>query len=412
MKIHKILASASLALALSPSLPAKGSKTNTSRKVPANQLNAAPFRFNGVILTDDARGSGFAAWDRKTVFSAAHVVFGETDWVDAPLWFPKLNQQAVQEKNGIRTRGYFRWNNYAELATATDARVPSDFSRDVIIAYSMKNLSKGPVAKLNLNGVRDLRSGSQTMITGYPAVNAYRERLISGFFLHQTRPERISFEPFAGDALQARLITTGPGNSGGPVWTGSLNSGWKASGVLVGGLPSETVVYGFSSRMKNLLDAADRVVHAEKIGGLYAGGVDASSLVFTFKKKTKLPDAASKFTRFTTSVGAFDVTAKAKSVKLSLRITTKHRGDLQVILTSPEGYSALVHNEGGADGNNLIINRMDLSEAFSDALITGPWSVQVMDRLKGDIATFHSYQLELSAEGEGDSGGVTTTTTL
>lgn len=384
------------------------SKTNTSQKVPASRLQKAPYRFNGVILTESARGSGFCAKNKRIYFSAAHVVFGETEWVAPPKWYPGVHRESLRRKDGMRTRGYLHWNQYADLATSEDARTPSDFSRDVIVGYSFRKLIQGKPAPINLNGVGDLRRGSKVMITGYPAQDAYKELLISGYFLHRTRPERISFKNFAGDALQATLITTGPGNSGGPVWT-KRRGRWQASGVLVGGLPSETIVYGFSSKMGKLIAAAENVVDGKNPGSLYGTGVSGSSVFFETKVNQKLPDGLHKWQRFKTSVKAFDVNGTATKVGLSLNIRTKHRGDLQVVLQSPDGQLALVHNEGGADKNHLVIQNMDLTEFFEDPPANGPWSVLVQDRLKGDIATFRSYRLELAGtveeSGSGDDGG-------
>lgn len=380
-------------------------KTNTSQKVPVKLLNKAPFRHNGVVLTQNARGSGFCAWNKQVYFSAAHVVFGETDWVAPPVWGLGVHRQNIRRKDVVRTRGYFHWNQYADLATSLDSRKPSAFSKDVIIGYSFRDLAKGKPAVLNLNGVADLKRGTKSMITGYPAVNAYEEIEISGFFMHRTRPQSIRFNNYSGDALEATLITTGPGNSGGPIWTRNSRGRWEAAGILVGGLPSETVVYGFSPKLNKLLGAAGNLVEKTDPGSLYASGVGASSLFFTKRVNKDIPDGLHKWQRFTTSVKAFDVTATATKVSISLDIRTKHRGDLQVALQAPDGQGVILHNEGGAGRKNLVIRDADVSEFFDGSPANGPWSVLVQDRLKGDIATFRQYRLELSTAGSGGGGG-------
>ena len=125
----------------------------------------------------------------------------------------------------------------------------------------------------------------------------------------------------------------------------------------------------------------------------------------------KLPDGATQWTNFRVGVKAFERDSITSIVRLSLDIRTKHRGDLQVMLTGPDGAEALIHNEGGAGKDNLIIKDMDLSEAFAEVDPNGTWILRVQDRLKGDVCTLRSFRLEIGVEdptfdGSGDGGTV------
>ena len=68
------------------------------------------------------------------------------------------------------------------------------------------------------------------------------------------------------------------------------------------------------------------------------------------------------------------------------------------MLAGPGGYQAMVHNEEGAGGNNLNLTDADFSTNFTGITANGEWQVRVQDRLKGDIATFKSFVLEIATE--------------
>ena len=119
---------------------------------------------------------------------------------------------------------------------------------------------KGTPAKINLEGTKDLKRNIKTLITGYPAEKDYTETELSGYFLHKTGPTVAPYQSYEGNALTTTLVSTGPGNSGGPVWTKNAKGKWIASGVLVGGLPSESVVYTFSKDINDLFKAVAPVI--------------------------------------------------------------------------------------------------------------------------------------------------------
>ena len=52
-------------------------KTVFPVKIDPATVDQEPYRFNGVVLTAGARGSGFCAWNKRAFFSAAHVVIDE-----------------------------------------------------------------------------------------------------------------------------------------------------------------------------------------------------------------------------------------------------------------------------------------------------------------------------------------------
>jgi hypothetical protein len=404
MKILKIPAVGSLFLASVVTLEA-APKTANPEKVPQALLGAEPYRFNGVVTTTVARGSGFCAWNRRTFFSAAHVVFDDESltWQDPPKWYPQAHSEKLSAKKAIRSRGFFRWTDYAQIAEEQQTITDKAFGRDFIVGFAFKDLIKGTPAKLNLSGIADLRKPIRSMITGYPAENSYLAEDISGYFMHRTGPTMNVYKPFWGNALQTTLITTGPGNSGGPIWTKNTANGWSAAGVLVGGMPSETIVYAFSPVVNTMLAAVSPVVAPGLPQSTRVNGVSETSRFFSSNRVVKLPDGLHRWTNYPLPVSGFGKDEKTKSVKISLNVKTAHRGDLQIVLTAPGGYEALIHNEEGADGRNLVISRMDVSEQFSGIEPEGRWFLRFQDRLKGDICTVQSAVLEVATAPSGGS---------
>lgn len=372
------------------------SKTRNPEKVAPALAKKAPYRFNGVVHTESSRGSGFCAWNRKTYFSAAHVVFDTDSWGQPPLWVKDQNSANLVPSNIIQTRGYYRWIDYADLAVSPGS--DSAFRRDVILGYAFQPLIKGTPARINLNGYKDLLKKKRSMITGYPAENAYLEKPIRGYYLHKTGPAVTPYKKDAGKSLSTTLITTGGGNSGGPVWTPGKKNNWLASGILVGGLPSETVVYAFSPDVNSLTRAVSPLLR-NKIGQpLVSNGVTGSSLFFPIHETKKIPDGSQKWTSFRFGVNKFDTAAIVTRVSLSVDIRTKHRGDLQIYLEAPGGYQLLLQNQNGAGKNNFILKDAELTRAFTDIEANGFWYLRVRDTIRGDQATFRSAVLEISTD--------------
>lgn len=399
MNISNLAAVAVLLLTGNLATAAK-SKTTTPVKIRPSQLSEEPFRYNGVVLTSLGNGSGFCAWSSRTFFSAAHVVYQGGQWGAPPIWYPSANSAVLNEKTAIPSRGYYRWADYATLSNLNGA-AQTEFGRDVILAFAFEKLIKGKSATLNLNGIDDLQKTRKTLITGYPADNLYLDSKIEGYFLHKTGPVVTTYERFAGNALATTLVTTGHGNSGGPIWTKNADSNWSAAGVLVGGRPSESIVYAFSKDTNSLLQAVAPVIKSDIGEPVKVGKVSSYSTFFPYNQRTKIPDGLKQWTSFRIPVSTFQRGSTVKSVSLSLTIRTPHRGDLFIILEGPQGLQmtvpyTIIHNEEGAGANNLVITSEDVSGAFTGINPKGNWYLRVQDRLAGDIATLKSITLEIA----------------
>jgi subtilisin-like proprotein convertase family protein/V8-like Glu-specific endopeptidase len=382
-----------------------GSKTTTPVKIDPAEIGENPYRVNGLVISGDSRGSGFCAGHPKTFFTAAHVVYSESaGWNEPPGWVLRANAATLDPTDLVASRGYYRFDRYSELVETKGES--GAFGRDVALAFGFKNFIDGRPARLSQTGSEDLRSNKRKLITGYPAVKDYTGGDTNGFFLHSTGPFRDVFRPASRGSVATTLVSTGPGNSGGPVWTAKQpGAPWVVSGILVGGLPSESEVYTIAPETFILQDLARKVVARKPAIPIPVEGVSASSLFFPYNDSQTLPDGTSRWSRFSVGVFGFGEFSKLTSVRVSLEIKTPHRGDLQVVLVAPGGIATVLHNEQGADRNNLVITDLDVTEAFTDINPKGRWTLRVRDRLKGDIALFKGFRLEIAATPvEEDSG--------
>ena len=387
-------------LALLGSLAAASAqfKTATPQMVAAGQINESPYRHNGLIVSSKLQGSAFHAWHPNTIFTAANAVFRQKDgtWAAPPTWYPQVHADTLDAAKGLQTRGYVYWNDYARFVS--EGLEDAQFSKDIAIAFAFNSLGTGSPAVIDTTGTRKLMSGSPFVLTGYPKKNLYLDEKIPGFFLHRTSPIEAKFRTLSGQALIAPLIATGPRNNGGPVWIRNDSNQLVAAGVLTGGLPSETVVYGFGSELSALLRAVTPIVASPQILTTGVRGVGSTTMFFPYNRRKIIPDGVPRWTSFTIGVGGFDNEAKVKYLTLDVDIRTPHRGDLQVMLTSPEGVNFMVHNEKGANKKHLIIKSRDLTKQFTDVLANGPWTLRVQDRLEGDICEVRSFRVEIGTQ--------------
>jgi Proprotein convertase P-domain/Trypsin-like peptidase domain len=380
-------------------------KTTTPVKIDPGLIDEKPYAVNGLVLTESSRGSGFCGGHPRTFFTAAHVVHdGEGAWAPPPGWMLRANAATLDPDDLIPSRGYYRFDRYAELVETVG--VSRAFGKDVALAFGFQNFINGKPARLSTTGGEDLRSGKRKLITGYPAVKDYTGDDTNGFFMHSTGPFRNVFRNASRGSVSTTLVATGPGNSGGPVWTANQpGAPWIISGILVGGLPSECEVYVISDETFVLQDAVRKVISKTPEIPYPVEGVSASSLFFPYTRSQTLPDGTSRWSTFPVGVFGFGEISKITSVRVSVEIKTSHRGDLQVILVAPGGYSTVLHNEQGADKKNLVITDLDVTEAFTDVNPKGRWAIRVRDRLKGDVAVFKGFRLEIAAQEVEDGGG-------
>lgn len=387
-----------LAGLLLPATAGEAPKTNSSQRLGEESLAQEPYYYNGIVFSGDSRGSGFVAEHPNLFFTAAHVVFGESSWNPPPTWVGGYSDEASPGAElEIPSRGYFRWTQYANIVAEAGPNSRRAFSRDVALAWGLEPFVDGIPASMDFKGVSSLKRPNLSMITGYPAELDYTGET-GGYYLHSTTPDITPFKPAIGPYLYATHISTGPGNSGGPVWVQDAMGNWKAGGVLVSGRPSETGVYAMSGDIKSFLQAADPVLSSPRRSMKFVKGVGASSTLLSMPKPKKIPDGKKSWTRIPLSMLRFPEESTISKVKIELEITTAHRGDLIVALLGPGGVMSILHNGEGAGEADLLFEDYDVSGPFAGGLPNGRWTLLVQDRLKGDPAVVNRFELEIVAE--------------
>ncbi|MEK7953966.1 proprotein convertase P-domain-containing protein [Luteolibacter soli] len=382
-------------------------KTNSSLPIDESLLTERPYNLNGVVYSDDSRGSGVVAQDRHLFLTAGHVLYDDAGsrWSLPPLWFSGVNSEdAPAEESGVQARGFFRWASYAKQVELSGSNSRAAFTRDAALAWSFDLFTEEAPAVVDFKGAVNLRAGIPSMITGYPALIDYTGNE-GNYYLHTTLEEAHPFKSEQGNYLYATHISTGPGNSGGPVWVRDGEGGWKVGALLVSGRPSEAGLYAFTSEIKSLFKSAQPVLGESVTGTVKdTSSVTTSSRLAALSTPKVIPDGRQKWTRIPLKIGAFPEGSVISFVRLNLTITTNHVGDLVVGLLGPDGTFVLLHDSEGAGADDLVINDMDLSGEFigggesTTEGIPGKWQLLVQDRLTEDIATVTRFQLEVGTD--------------
>jgi subtilisin-like proprotein convertase family protein/V8-like Glu-specific endopeptidase len=396
--------------------PVEPPKTNSAAPLTDLDLSTNPYIFNGMVTTEAGQGSGVVAENPKLFFTAAHVLYDPMEgWSEPPLWVGGGEHVALPpEVLSGESRGYFRWSSYAGNVQSAGQNSTGAFATDLALAWGLEPFFGGTPAAIDFNGYKKLKKHNDlSMITGFPATLDYTEESGNGL-LHATKPEFTIFQAEANRYLYATHISTGPGNSGGPVWLQEAGGTWDTAGILISGRPSEAGIYAFTPSIKSLLKAASPLVgDVRKSVKNATKGVSTSTGRYVMPKPKKIPDGLHRWTKIPVNVQRFEPDNEVFEVFVDLTITTNHRGDLMVGLMSPNGTMTMLHDGQGATEDDLVLDDFDASEAFSGEVAeegnggpNGTWFLLVQDRLTSDQCVVTRFELEIRTNDLGVGGGV------
>ena len=407
-----------------PAAVAEDPKVNHSVPIDPALLGQEPYRQTGLVLTADARGSGFVASHPNLFFTAAHMVYrpidgatpGQTDqpvgWQPPPSWLGAYNNTSLSLGHEVLSRGYFRWTLYSDLVEKYAQNSNLAFGHDSVLVWGLAPFIAGSAAALDTQGMQKLHNGATSMITGYPAIIDYTNAA-GNYFMHATTPAAIPYKIVHDRYLTADLISTGPGNSGGPVWIHNPDTTWSVAGTLVSGLAGENGVYAMSPDINSLLQAAQPLLATPLQRTRHVKNVGASTAMLALERPQAIPDGVKRWTVIPFVLNDFPDTAVVVQATLNLTIITNHRGDLVVRLLAPGGISQDLFNQQGADAHDVIIDGEILDFGGGSGGDTGTgtgtgtgsdiptprangrWQLLVQDRLRGDLATVTRFELEL-----------------
>jgi subtilisin-like proprotein convertase family protein len=147
------------------------------------------------------------------------------------------------------------------------------------------------------------------------------------------------------------------------------------------------------------VNAARAVRRAQALPGGIAGGVAAQgSRDGSANPNERIPDDRPE--GITSSI---DIAGEGpvRAIRVDIDITHSYRGDLRVVLASPQGRVAILHNMTGSFRDDLkqtytAENNDDLANLVrSGTAGQGRWTLNVSDNLRRDVGTLNAWRLDL-----------------
>lgn len=378
--VKKILSRAALSVTfIAACMAAPGASAQMyPQRVNATDLESAPYNSTGLLFTEvsgyDYRGSAAVVRDSRLLYSCAHVLYDAGIWATGGEFARAWNSSTSPSSS--QTVGIRGFRYYAPYSGGNRA---ADFALDFAICYRSANTSFGPALPWLTNGSNALADSSiPKLILGYPARRDY-DRARGYYYQHRTGDFTRAMRQSKNSYYTLSGISTGPGNSGGPVLA-SIDGAYTFAGVLVSGSSNSIGVHG--------LNKAANAMAASTLADFSAGSNnDAISKTVKNTQELQLPDASTLYSYRDLIVSGLGTTSQ--TTKFSLLIETPFRGDLDVYLRSPNGRVRWVHKHTvSAAGRDLVVSKANYNSTFAGSDPNGAWRVFMRDYYRGDRATF------------------------
>ena len=323
------------------------------------------------------RGSGVVARDPKLIFSCAHVFYDNGKWATDYIFHRNVHSRDYPDMAaGASPRGLHYFTSYANASADSGSESNRAFASDFTVLYG--NSSFGPAMPALRDGGGAVRSTRWKRIVGYPSEVDFTGA--RGFcFQHSTDWFNYRSRKLRGAYHEFRDVSTGPGNSGGPILVRNDNGTEAVAGVLVSGW---TRLAGVRA-----LDLASHTMSG------YALGLEDRTITFPNTNRTNLPDGS--YIARSIPVSGFD--GAVSKLRLSLAITTASRGELDVYLRSPSGKTRWIHKRSTDTTDNLGVSGVDLSGSFSGVNPNGTWKLYIRDAAGGANGVFERCSITISA---------------
>jgi len=112
-----------------------------------------------------------------------------------------------------------------------------------------------------------------------------------------------------------------------------------------------------------------------------------------------IPDNDPAGIRDTIQIGA---SGRVQDVRVSVNVAHSWIGDLRVLLVSPSGASAILHDRGGADADNInrtfAVADTPTLAAFRATDPNGAWTLEIRDLAAADVGILKSWSLQLAVD--------------
>ena len=332
------------------------------------------------VAGDWYRGSAVIARDPKLIYSCAHLFYERGKWATDYI-FHRAYHSADEpgDTDAAYPRGLNYFTSYSTGVKAYGANSDAAFASDFTILYG--NTGFGPAASWWPRGGPALKSNQLKRVVGYPVEIDFTGE--SGrAYQHTTGWFNYTGFRMLGNYYDFDNVSTGPGNSGGPIFVRDSISGQdRLAGILVSGSRRTAGVVA--------LDLA-----SDTMAG-YVLGLKNQTLTFSNANPLLLPDGGAAFSSQSMEVAGFS--GSIAKLKFSMAVTTSYRGDLEIYLRSPAGRIRWITKRSGGSLHDLIISGADFSGSFKGQSPNGIWELRMRDTAAGDPATFQNCSLTVSA---------------
>lgn len=351
------------------------------KRVPPGWLSIRPYASAGIVESEFGAGSGTVARDRRLVYSCGHVLFDNGRWSRSFAF-----ARAYHRASNPSSADYRRLRGYRYQSSYSGSESVRGFSSDFSIGFGWVNSDFGPPVPVPSAAAGNLLgSAAAKIILGYPSYLDFNYAP-GGNYQHQTGPFARPFRQSFGTFYEIFGVSTGPGNSGGPVLV-RQGTGHLLAGVLVSGGSNSAGIYALDSAAVSM--AREALVQA----GAFPPGPTRTA-VFANRQPLLLPDASTTYQR--RLLGVRGQGADLRRASLTLVVRAPFRGDLDVFLRSPRGRVRWVsRHDPDASGAHLRLMNYDITGDFLGSNPNGTWSLFLRDVLKDDRAVFQHAALAI-----------------
>jgi Proprotein convertase P-domain len=324
------------------------------------QLASPQSQSTGIVVSKIGanyyRGSGTVARNEKLIYSAGHMIASNGVWASELYFLRAWNSSSIPALSQMKqVRGYKKYTEY---------QGPSDnlaFSRDFIVGYDTTN-SFGTPLQTFVDGASQLTSSSTTkLIAGYPAVIDYTGAAGAAYQYYTGTFTSAMYSVYP-TYLNINGVSTGGGNSGGPVFV-SDNGTFKIAGVLISGATNAAGVYALTSTAETMAQSAMSAIGVTGSAAATPPSTPSTppaptapaSVTLACTPNYAIPDGNSNYSVLSMSVA--NLSGTIKTVTLSLTITAKVAGELDVFLRSPNGRVSLIRQNNTTDKSSNVVSR-------------------------------------------------------
>jgi hypothetical protein len=319
------------------------------------------------------RGSATVVDDSRLLFSCAHMLYDSGRWATRYRFRPGWNDRKRPGPAGAKEgRGSYTFVRYSRIADRFGGDSPFAFSSDISVIYTTGGFGIPVMSALDSGA--DIRSDRTKRIVGYPAYLDIDGS--SGFYYQHSTPSfNLRGERFFARYHEIQGVSTGPGNSGGPVFLADPAGGDELfAGVLVAGLRRLVGVVATDSSTASLsAEALGEVRRLSRVIGA---------------RSQALPRDTFATRRFAVEGHRGKVAAAA----LKWRI---EGGSADLFLKAPSGRVAWIVRNGTGSGETGVPGAVDLSALMAGSSANGVWELKM--RSRGGRAFLQGAELQVSA---------------